>query len=117
MQATSDLIAVDDDRPTAALRRKARADGERSKQAAIAAYRACLLNGLCFRPSIDDLKVHKISRKIVQRHFGTLEALKTAALDEATRAGILKVLMPNGPWPAADDCDRIVNAVVFGGIF
>lgn len=102
-----------DPRPTAALRRAATAAGERSRQAALVACRELMVGGR-FRPSLLDLKAKDVSRKIVQRHFETIGALHEEALDDETRVRILRFLVPNGPWPAADDCSRIVRAVVLG---
>jgi hypothetical protein len=106
-----------DTRPTAALRRrkaKTNATGAVSKEAALEACRALMDSGR-FRPSFAEMAKAGVSKKIVQRHFGTIGDLHTGALDhEATRVSVLRRLMPNGPWPAADDCARILRAVLLG---
>jgi hypothetical protein len=107
-----------DTRPTAALRRrKARTNavGACSKAAALGVCRALMISGR-FQPTFNELKARGITKKVVQRHFGTLGELHTEALDEATRVGILGCLMPNGPWPSAEDCSRILRGVVVGRV-
>lgn len=74
--------------------------------------RALMTSGT-YRPSYNDVRCDQITKKAVRYHFPTVEGLLREALDAPTRTGILQHLMPQGPWPSADDCDRIVSALVF----
>lgn len=47
-------------------------------------------------------------------HFDSASHAWELALDDTTQAMILARIMPNGPWPCAEDCGRIVRAAVFG---
>lgn len=67
-----------------------------------------------FRPSVRRICTGGLTEKAVRYHFANLDELYEAALDDATRVLMLSRIMPNGPWPCASDCDRIVRAVVLG---
>lgn len=70
-----------------------------------------------FRPAQRDICVGTISLKALRYHFDSLPALVEAAIaDHATSTAILSKVMPNGPWPAAEDCSRIVRAIVWGRV-
>lgn len=74
-----------------------------------------LMRGGVLRPQAHEICVGIITDAALARHFETMSKLYLAALDdEDTRVAILARLMPNGPWPAADDCERIVRAVITG---
>lgn len=74
-----------------------------------------LMRAGILRPQAHELCVGIITDAAINRHFETMSRLYLAALeDEDTRAVVLARLMPNGPWSAADDCARIVRAVITG---
>ena len=74
--------------------------------------RELMVSGV-YSPTLRQLVNEKISNKALRYHFPELVTLHREALDDTTRAGILKHLMPNGPWPSADDCERIIRVLVF----
>jgi hypothetical protein len=114
MLASSDQVDQDP-RPTAALRRARRSDADRRRETALRACRIMMATGN-LRPAIGDFAKFGVSRKIVAGNFRTIGELHLAALDEDTRVAILRWLMPNGPWPSADDCRRVVDVAVFGRV-
>lgn len=70
-----------------------------------------------FRPTQKDICFGTISLKALRYHFDSLPHLVEAAIaDHATSTAILSRVMPNGPWPAAEDCSRIVRAIVWGRV-
>lgn len=74
-----------------------------------------LISAGIFRAQPDELCVGVITPISINRHFETMGSLYAAALeDEGTRAMALSRLMPQGPWPASDDCDRILRAIIVG---
>ncbi len=79
----------------------------------LARCRELLVTGT-FRPTIEQICNERITRKAVRHHFPTMEALYATALDEDTRVALLRFVMPNGPWPASDDCCRIVRGLMTG---
>lgn len=74
--------------------------------------RTLMVSGI-YRPTLRQLASDKISNKALRYHFDDIVALHREALDDSTRYGILKHLMPNGPLPSADDCDRVIRTIVF----
>lgn len=66
-----------------------------------------------YSPTLRQLASERITNKALRYHFPELVALHREALDDATRHGILKHLMPTGPLPSSNDCDRIIKVLVF----
>jgi hypothetical protein len=74
-----------------------------------------LMAGGVFRPNMGELCKGIITPLSIHKYFETTADLYSRALDDqATRTLVLARLMPNGPWPASDDCDRILRAIVSG---
>ncbi len=94
-------------------RTRSNANGDDTRAKIVGRCRALMITGR-FRPMYHELVKGGVSRKAIVYHFRTLDDLYEEALDEPTRVGILTHLMPNGPWPASDDCARIVRAVTLG---
>ncbi|MBX9944929.1 MAG: hypothetical protein K2Y40_12675 [Reyranella sp.] len=74
--------------------------------------RTLMIQGI-YKPTIEQIAGDRITKKAVRYHFPEVRDLHREAIDPPTRTGILRHLMPNGPWPSADDCDRIIAALVF----
>lgn len=80
----------------------------------LARVRSLMTAGI-LRPHVAEIARGVVTVEAVNRYWETLPLLYAAALDhEPTRAAVLALLMPNGPLPASDDCDRILRAVVAG---
>lgn len=89
-------------------------NGDDTHARIVARCRELMVSGR-FRPLQRELTIGGgFSLKSLRYHYKRLDDLYEEALDDATRVGILARLMPNGPWPAAEDCARIVRAVVIG---
>jgi hypothetical protein len=95
-------------------RTRSNRNGDDTRDRIVQRCRALMIAGH-FRPAQVQI-CNGISVKAVRYHFRTLGDLYEEALDEGTKAAILGRLMPNGPWPAAEDCARIVRAVVVGSL-
>ena len=95
-------------------RRRGYVNGDDTHLRIVARCRELMVGGR-FRPLQRELTTGAgFSLKSLRYHHKRLDDLYEEALDDATRTGILARLMPNGPWPAAEDCARIVRAVVIG---
>jgi hypothetical protein len=67
------------------------------------------------RPQPEEICTGLVTPEGVARHFATCSELYFAAVeDEWTRSIVLRWIMPNGPWPCADDVDHIFRAVFVG---
>lgn len=74
-----------------------------------------LMGGGEFRPSAERIAGGAgLSLRSLYNHFSTVAEIWEAALDDSTKTAILSRVMPNGPWPASEDCSRIVRAIVWG---
>jgi hypothetical protein len=93
--------------------RKPHVHGEETRAAIIARCRDLMTAGT-FRPVRKQLLGDGVRPKALKYHYPNLQLLYIVALDEPTSTKILSLLMPNGPWPAADDCARVVRAAVNG---
>lgn len=114
IQSMRDSVRARVPKSTPAYRRKRiNYDGAETRAKIIGVCRDLMVTGR-FRPSQKELLGAGLKRKALQYHFQCLPDLYDAALDEATRTAVLARIMPNGPWPAADDCARIIRAVLIG---
>lgn len=87
---------------------------ERNHSRLLAATRLLMSEGV-FRPTINRIAERaELTLRTAYNHFASAADAWEEALDEMTAAMILHRLMPNGPWPASDDCSRIVRAAVWG---
>lgn len=67
------------------------------------------------RPRTDEISVGIITPPAIHAHFETISMLYQATLAyRDTRDRVLAMLMPNGPMPASDDCDRVLRAIIKG---
>jgi AcrR family transcriptional regulator len=88
---------------------------ERSRERALEAARAAMRAGE-FRPSVVAVaQSARMSVRTVFDHFGTVEDLHRAALDENTRAAIAALIVRTVDL-MAEDRRRIVDAAVFGRV-
>ncbi len=89
-------------------------NGAAMREKIVARCRALLVEGN-FRPTQREICGGTISLKALRYHFPTLPELVEAAIaDHATSTAVLSIVMPNGPWPCAEDCSRVVRAIVWG---
>jgi len=88
-------------------------DGAETRTRIIVTCQELMLSGR-FRPTQKELLGAGLKLKALKYHFQCLPDLYDVALDDATRAGVLARIMPNGPWPSTEDCARIIRAVLIG---
>ena len=108
-EQTHDLVKRYGTRP-----RRQHAAGQRSRDAIVARCRELMAGGR-FVPKHKELTGGTIGIDKVIHHFPQIGDLWEIAIDdEPTRTAVLSKLMPNGPWPASEDCARIIRAVLWG---
>lgn len=68
-----------------------------------------------FQPRVEQIAgAAGVTCRTFYNHFESAPHAWEQALDGPTTGAILSKIMPNGPWPASDDCSRVVRAAVFG---
>lgn len=89
-------------------------NGLAMREKIVARCRSLLVEGN-FRPAQREICVGSITLKALKYHFPSLpELLEAAIADHATSTAVLSIVMPNGPWPCAEDCSRVVRAIMWG---
>lgn|GEM_PF-2247819 len=104
------LASIDDAAPT----RRHNLAYDRSHAAILQAVRSLMARGE-FQPRAEKIAgLAGVTCRSFYNHFESTAHAWELALDDTTQAMILARIMPNGPWPCAEDCSRIVRAAVFG---